>query len=373
MANDAGIEARNVAGAVTEMRIDELISNLAIGIARGQMALDQACMEIAQFMSTAQVAFGKRAGTEEPDLLSLIELGFTPNFYQFVDTILEVRVAVSSKFEERRETDVSDTRFQENEYQQQSQYEQQQQSSYGGWGYSAGGGWSWGWGGGGWGYGASGYGYSGSASSRFAGSSSAKSKNLMLTTVDAKYASTYNFAVEAASIVKTKIVPVPPPAVFEEVVRAKIQERRDWEQRMRWTDQARGILASVAGLIQPILSLTTGDNRIKDGVQGNKDKVAQLQSDLSSLKENYGQLTTNHWSVIQNVSDRQAAGTALTGAVNQATALHDLFETEDLSVDKGKLDGLLSELNGELTNFQTKIAEMLARSHHRLKHLLHNH
>src|SRR5262245_29243227 len=93
-------EAKGIAGAMTSMRLDEMISNLAIGIARGQMALDQACMETAQFMSTAQVSFGKIPGSNAPDQVSLIELGFTPNFYQFVDTVLEMRVSVSTRFEE---------------------------------------------------------------------------------------------------------------------------------------------------------------------------------------------------------------------------------------------------------------------------------
>lgn len=83
------MEAKNVAGAITSMGLDELISNLAIGIAKGQMELDKVCMDIAQFMGDARVAFGKKPGSDEPDLISLIELGFTPNFYQFLDTILK--------------------------------------------------------------------------------------------------------------------------------------------------------------------------------------------------------------------------------------------------------------------------------------------
>ncbi|MCH7478015.1 MAG: hypothetical protein IIA14_07935, partial [SAR324 cluster bacterium] len=60
ISRSAGSEATSVAGAVTSMRVDEMISNLAIGIAHGQMELDQTCMEIAQFMADAQVAFGKK-------------------------------------------------------------------------------------------------------------------------------------------------------------------------------------------------------------------------------------------------------------------------------------------------------------------------
>src|SRR6185436_1943111 len=138
----------------------------------------------------------------------------------------------------------------------------------------------WGWGGGGWNYGQNSYGYSGSSASQQSGASALKSKNLALTTVDAKYASTYNFAVEGASSIKTKIVPVPPPSVFEETVRAKIKERRDWEQRLRWTDQARGILSSTAGLVTPILDATdpsAGDPIKVTPRDDNTEKVGKLQ------------------------------------------------------------------------------------------------
>jgi len=61
MANGAGLEARNVAGAITSMGVGELISKLAIGIAEGQLELDSVCMQIAQFMGDAQVARGGAA------------------------------------------------------------------------------------------------------------------------------------------------------------------------------------------------------------------------------------------------------------------------------------------------------------------------
>lgn len=363
MANDAGIEAKNVAGAITGMGIDQLISNLAIGIAQGQMNLDMECMKIASFMSTAQVEFGKRAGSEKPDLISLIELGFTPNFYQFVDTILEIRVAVSSKLEEKVEVDTSDLKYQQTELEQQKKYEEQQQSAYGGSSYSGG---SAGWWGGGAYWGGS-YGYSGSSASGGSAATSSKAKTLSLTTVDAKYASTYNFAVEASSTIKTKIVPVPPPSVFEEIVRAKLKERRDWEERMRWTDQARGILSTTAGLATPVLEATS--DKAADPIKGNtlkkenKAKVTKLQSDLAALQENYGQLTTNHWSVIQNVNDRRAADAALGTALSKAAAIAGLFEDPDetKTIESEELQPLLNELYNAMKEFSARSTEMLKR------------
>ena len=105
----AGSEAQAVAGAITSMRIDDLIFHLASGIAEGQGKLDDVCMEIAAFMGEPKVAFGKKPKTDEPDMVSLLELGFSPNFYQFVDSILEVKVAISSNYEETYERGMSRT------------------------------------------------------------------------------------------------------------------------------------------------------------------------------------------------------------------------------------------------------------------------
>ncbi|MES1241370.1 MAG: hypothetical protein ABUT39_07110 [Acidobacteriota bacterium] len=303
-----GLEARSVAGAMTTMRLDELVSNLAIGIARGQMALDQACMDIAKFMSEAQVAFGKRPGSDQPDLLSLIELGFTPNFYQFVDTVLELRVAVSTKFEEKREEDTSSTRLHTDEVDRQSSYANQQSSSYTGMNWA----WSW-WGG---------YQTSSSAqASQAAGSSSFKAKSIDLATVDAKYASTYNYAVEASSVVKTKIVPVPPPAVFEEIVRAKVQERREWERRLRLTEEARALFLGQMGAVDAMLARLAAISTVAN--EDNRSKSAALYEAAAKLQESHGALTNEHWALTRSVADRAAADSRMSAVLARSAAIRD--------------------------------------------------
>lgn len=350
MATELGLETKNVAGAITSMGIDELISNLAIGIAKGQMELDRVCMDIARFMGEAQIAFGKRADSDEPDLISLVELGFTPNFYQFVDTILEVRVAVSSNYEEKQEYDTSATKYQENEYNSQSAYEQAQSGSSSGYGY--GGGWGVYWGGGGFGvgWGGSGYGYSSGYSSRATGSSSAKNKNLSLTTVDAKYASTYNYSVEASSLVKTKIVPVPPPPVFDERVRAKAQERKEWEKRMRLLRQVKAI---IPGIINQSTDLLNEKNCPTSAASS---KFATFQTGILTLKDEYDKLTTDHWSVITNVKDRAITDGAMASTVNGAEQL--VKSVDDSNLDR---DTILKDLKSAITAFKDKMAEILNR------------
>lgn len=325
-----GLEARNVAGAMTTMRLDELVSNLAIGIARGQMALDQACMDIAKFMSEAQVAFGKVPGTNQPDLMSLIELGFTPNFYQFVDTVLELRVAVSTKFEEKREEDTSSTKLHTDETAQQSSYASQQGSSSSNWG------WNW-WN---WGYSAS----SSSQSSQSASSSSFKSKNVEMATVDAKYASTYNFAVEASSIVKTKIVPVPPPAVFEEIVRAKVQERRDWERRLRLTEEAKTIFVAQVGAADAMLATLAGITAVV--TSDNKEKAGALHEAATKLQESHNSLSNEHWALTRSVADRAAADGRMSAILARSNEIRAFF-SEGGDADPAALkEALQAELTG---------------------------
>ena len=357
--NGAGIEAREVGGALTSMRIDELISSLAIGIAQGQMELDRVCMAIAQFMSAAQVAFGKRAGSDEPDLMSLIELGFTPNFYQFVDTILEVRVAVSSRFEESTTTDVSQTQAHQQELASQSGFATQAGAS----GAASGSSSSWGW------FGGSSGSFS-SAFSKFAsatGSTSSKTKNISVATVDAQYASKYNYSVEAASTIKTKIVPVPVPTVFDEVVRAKLKERRALEQRDRWRREARAALLSLSEGAGDLLADATA---LPSNVPapGYKRSAAQALKDVvDGLRATYATLSNDHWAEAGRRDERQGMDAALETLTARVQTLRASFATpapnsDDASqMDAGDLQELLLDARAKLTAFGATAAAIHAR------------
>lgn len=364
ISRSAGSEATSVAGAVTSMRVDEMISNLAIGIAHGQMELDQTCMEIAQFMADAQVAFGKKPGSDEPDLVSLIELGFTPNFYQFVDTIIEVRVSVSTQYEETRTMETSEMDTHTEQAEVQSSYEaQQSRRDTGVRSSGASVGWRWGW----WGGRASSHSYvnsgvSSASSSRRAGSSSFKSKSLRMTTVDAKFSSTYNYSVEASSLVKTKIVPVPPPAVFEEVVRAKMQERRDAEERFRLTVQLEAMLPRLVNSANAI----TGDeyNFPKSDSDLTQGLALALDEKLAKLREDYGRLTIDQWAIVRSVQDRQTADTALERAAAQMAAILEGYPDEDpdtLPVDGAEALKSLQAVESRLKQFAKKIEEIQQR------------
>ncbi|MBA7672097.1 hypothetical protein ES703_80269 [subsurface metagenome] len=304
--NSAGIEARRVAGAMTSMRIDELITNLAKGIAAGQLELDKVCMEIAVFMGDAQIEFGKKPGTNEPDLLSLIELGFTPNFYQFVDTILEVRVAISSTYEETRAYDYSTTQAQNQELKRQNEYQNERNRSSSGLGFI---------------FGGIGFGIgrtSASRSSDTSGSSSYKSTNLYVRTVDATYSSTYNYSVEGSSLIKTKILPIPPPTVLEEIIRAKLAQRREeieYEQNLNYLTRQ---LPEIKSLAENLYIPPTTTNLTKSDAN-------QLKDGITKISRKYYEITLEQWVIIANLEEREIADGALEVSNENVNKLLELF------------------------------------------------
>jgi hypothetical protein len=159
----------------------DMIRSMGLAIAEAQYELDLVGMRLAQMMSgeyevedpedptktikkDAKVQF---AGQQ----LSLLELGFTPTFYQFVDTIIEVKISISMTFERSYERKTSDTRI----------------SAVGGF-----------------------FLFGGGASMR-------------VSSVSASYASKFQYTAEGSSLIRTKLVPVPTPAILEERIRRLVE------------------------------------------------------------------------------------------------------------------------------------------------------
>ena len=140
----------------------EMVKNLGLGIAEAQYALDQVSIRIAQLMSGFKLDDNGKLVKDDSSLIklqengesySLLALGFTPTFYQFVDTYIEFKMAISMK--------------QENE---------------------------------------------------FKGSLAVKAKapfGLFSASVNASYSQKYQYSAEGSSAMRTKLVTVPAPAVFE--------------------------------------------------------------------------------------------------------------------------------------------------------------
>jgi hypothetical protein len=94
----------------------ELVRTLGVGIAEAQYALDQVSIKIAQLMSGFKADEDGNLVRDETSLIklregdpgvSLLSLGFTPTFYQFVETYIELKIAISMKTEEEKQVATS--------------------------------------------------------------------------------------------------------------------------------------------------------------------------------------------------------------------------------------------------------------------------
>lgn len=165
----------------------EMIKTLGVSIAEAQYELDLVSMKIARLMAgyapDPEPEDGKApppsSSSPERTMLvplgdgksySLLELGFTPTFYQFVDTLIEIKISISMSRETNFNT--SSTTVNANVK------------------------------------GSVGF-FSASASMR-------------VSTVSASFASKYQYSAEGSSLMRTKLVPVPAPALLEERIRAMI-------------------------------------------------------------------------------------------------------------------------------------------------------
>lgn len=137
--------------------------NVAVAYSDFQISLTGGATEEAKFINV-------------PRRLSMMELGFTPTFYQFVDTIIEVKISI--KYTAEGESSVSTTR----------NYK------------------------------------SSSASLGFGFAKVKAGTNVQTSQVNASYSQKYSYSAEGSSLLRTKLVPVPPPAVLEERIQRLMDE-----------------------------------------------------------------------------------------------------------------------------------------------------
>jgi hypothetical protein len=164
----------------------EMVRNLGVGVAEAQFQLDLVSLKIARMMAGYEVesneedAQASLSDDDERKYLvkfsdgkeySLLELGFTPTFYQFVDTVIELKMSISMS----RSVETS------------------QKSSR----VSAAGG-----------------------AFLFAAAATVSS-------VSASFASKYQYSAEGSSVMRTKLVPIPPPAILEQRIRAMIESKSE--------------------------------------------------------------------------------------------------------------------------------------------------
>jgi len=161
----------------------DMIKSMGLAIAQAQFELDNVSLRMAQMMAgeyevpdpeddtkTEKITATVNFNGEE---MSLLELGFTPNFYQFVDTIIEVKISLSMSLER--------------EYKRKTKKVNATISSGHAFFY-------------------------------------AKAK-ASVSSVSASYSSKYQYSAEGSSLLRTKLVPVPAPAILEERIRRILDDK----------------------------------------------------------------------------------------------------------------------------------------------------
>lgn len=118
-----------------------------------------------------------------PTRVSMLELGFSPTFYQFVDTIIEVKIAIkiTRSFESTRSF--------------KSSTQTNTKTSSGGGVFGA-----------------------------LFGAKKIDETTVSTSQVDATYSSKYSYSAEGSSLLRTKLVPIPPPPILEERIRRQLDE-----------------------------------------------------------------------------------------------------------------------------------------------------
>ena len=72
----------------------DMVLQLALAIAQGQYEMDRVCCEITKLMGTEEITL-TNINTKDVVKTTLLGAGFQPTFYQFTDTIIEVKMAIS--------------------------------------------------------------------------------------------------------------------------------------------------------------------------------------------------------------------------------------------------------------------------------------
>ena len=160
----------------------EMVSSLGMAIAEAQCALDRNSIEILKMMGEADtvelpmVEMSYQSGQNNRDKnygiqinstpykTSMIGAGFQPTFYQFAETVIEVKMAISMSSESSSEVNVkTETKTDKKSF------------------------WK-------------------------------NKTTARTTTVDATYSSKYNYSAEGSSLLRTRLVPVPPNTIIAQVI-----------------------------------------------------------------------------------------------------------------------------------------------------------
>lgn len=133
------------------------------------------------------ITYKQKSGTQDkyfyiPTKVSMLELGFSPTFYQFVDTIIEVKISIKYTQEGSQTTDIGSSGTSTSNS------------------------------------------HSGLRGLIFGGN---RSSTVATSHVNASYSQKYSYSAEGSSLLRTKLVPIPPPAILEEKIRQQMEVAKE--------------------------------------------------------------------------------------------------------------------------------------------------
>lgn len=190
---------RDIGQELLNVPMGDMIREMALAIADAQLELDKSSMLVAEMMSGESLlrdADGNVLTEKDPstgqqvpqkvtttvnfggEQTSMMALGFAPTFYQFVDTIIEVKIAVKMT-ESTTSSIASKTTTTRN-----------------------------------------------AATGLRTLFKRPGTVQAVVSTVDASYTRKYDYSAEGSSLLRTKLVPVPPPAILEERIRDLMAQKR---------------------------------------------------------------------------------------------------------------------------------------------------
>ncbi len=200
MAIDIASETLKVGNALTSVRIDQMILDLAKGIAWGQYELDKVGVEITKMMSVpGTVSIGG-------EKLSMLEAGFIPSFYHFVDTILELKMEVSVREEESSSLSLKESMQHGSEVEAGAEVGVKA-------GFNT---------------------FVASVEVSAKASYKAKTTSAYSRSVDASHSQKFSQDLSASSLMRTKLVPVPPPELLVERIKILLEKlRKEAEEELK--------------------------------------------------------------------------------------------------------------------------------------------
>lgn len=248
---DIAAETLKVGNAMTSVRIDQMILNLAKGIAWGQYELDKVGVDITKMMGVpGTVSIGG-------EKLSMLEAGFIPSFYHFVDTILEMKMEVNIREEQSSSMEYKQSMQRSMEMEAGAEVSAKV-------GVSA---------------------YLVSTEVGMKAHWKQKSSAAYSQSVDAKHSQKFSQDLSATSLMRTKIVPVPPPELLVERIKILLEKLRE-EATLEEAEQ--GFLFSIDFDENVQGALTASPPSVPEVL---KTRLGTPNAQVASTEENTWELT----------------------------------------------------------------------------------